>query len=471
MFFNSVEFLLFLPIVFVTYWFFFPKNVSGQNIIILFASYVFYGWWDWRFLSLIMFSTCLDFFLGIKIHSSKFSSKKFYLIISIVCNIGILSFFKYFNFFISSLQESFSSIGYTFDTWSLSIILPVGISFYTFQTLSYSFDIFNNNLKPTKDFISYSAFVSFFPQLVAGPIERAKNLLPQFINKRYFNSTNAINGCSLIVYGLFKKVVIADRLAIYVNSVFNDYYSYNSISLTLAVVFFAIQIYCDFSGYSLIARGTAKLFGFELMVNFNRPYFSQSITEFWRRWHISLSTWFRDYLYIPIGGNRISKKRTYINIMLVFVVSGLWHGANWTFVFWGFIHGFFAIVFLMFSNNSKMKNKNRFRKYLNILIVFIIVNFAWIFFRSENITHAFKYVYHILQFDFSYNLVEICAEKGPLNLFISLLSIFLLYLSYLLPKSLIFDKPLKTVIFNVVVLLLILVLGVNGEPEFIYFQF
>ena len=268
MFFNSVEFLLFLPIVFVTYWFFFPKNVSGQNIIILFASYVFYGWWDWRFLSLIIFSTCLDFFLGIKIHSSKFSNKKFYLIISIVCNLGILGFFKYFNFFISSLQESFSAIGYTFDTWSLSIILPVGISFYTFQTLSYSFDIFNNNLKPTKDFISYSAFVSFFPQLVAGPIERAKNLLPQFINKRYFNSTNAINGCSLIIYGLFKKVVIADRLAIYVNSVFNDYYSYNSISLTLAVVFFAIQIYCDFSGYSLIARGTAKLFCFELMVNF-----------------------------------------------------------------------------------------------------------------------------------------------------------------------------------------------------------
>ena len=471
MLFNSIEFLFFLPIVFIIYWFFCAKSVSLQNMVLLCASYVFYGWWDWRFLFLIIFSTCLDFLLGIKIHNSKLSKKKFYLIISIVFNLLILGFFKYFNFFINSLNEGLYSLGFTIDTWSLNVILPVGISFYTFQTLSYSIDVYNKKLNPTKDFISYSAFVSFFPQLVAGPIERAKNLLPQFINKREFNSINAINGLSLILYGLFKKLVIADRLAIYVNSVFNDYSTYSSISLIIAVVFFAFQIYCDFSGYSLVARGTAKLFGFELMVNFNRPYFAQSITDFWRRWHISLSTWFRDYLYIPLGGSRLSTKRTYINLMIVFVVSGLWHGANWTFVFWGLIHGLLAIIYLLLSNNSKRKNYSWVRKYLNILIVFVLVNFAWIFFRSDSINHAFNYIYYVFQFEFSFNLVQICAEKGPLNLFISLFAILSLYLSYLLPRNLTFDKTIKSVTFNVLAIITILVLGVNGESEFIYFQF
>lgn len=472
MVFNSIDFLLFLPIVFIFYWFFGSRNITFQNTIILFSSYLFYGWWDWRFLSLIVFSTVLDFLLAKKIHNSISIRKKFLLISSIIINLGILGFFKYFNFFVSSLQASFLSLGLDIDTWSLNIILPVGISFYTFQTLSYSIDVYNEKLKPTNDFISYAAFVSFFPQLVAGPIERATNLLPQFISKRNFNSTKAINGLSLILYGLVKKVVIADRLAIYVNSVFSDFQSYNSLSLIIAVVFFSFQIYCDFSGYSLIARGVSKLFGFELMVNFNRPYLAQSITDFWRRWHISLSTWFRDYIYIPIGGNRVKTLRNYLNVMIVFLVSGFWHGANWTFIFWGIIHGFFAVSFLIISNYKKENHQvSIIRKVINVLTVFIIVNFAWIFFRSESITHAFDYIYFIFEWDFNFNLVQISAEKGPLNLIMSLLAIFLIYLSYLLPKDLIFDNRIKTIGFNTLAALIIIFLGVNGESEFIYFQF
>ncbi|MDO6740127.1 MULTISPECIES: MBOAT family protein [Polaribacter] len=338
--------------------------------------------------------------------------------------------------------------------------------------MSYTIDVYKEKIKHTDNFISFAVFVSFFPQLVAGPIERASNLLPQFQKKRKFNLKQSINGCSLIVYGFFKKIVIADRLAIYVNSVFNNVETANTISLIIAAVFFAFQIYADFSGYSLIARGISKLIGFELMINFNKPYLATNISDFWRRWHISLSTWFKDYLYIPLGGNRVSKKRNYYNLMIVFVTSGLWHGANWTFVIWGFLHGLFQIIYLNFIRKSRTKSsENKFRNFIKVVFVFTIVTLAWIFFRAENLNHAIVYFEKLIQFDLSFNLNQITAQKGPLNLLLSFLAIILLYLTYLFPKDLKFKKEGQNITFIIIFILLIFIIGVNGKEEFIYFQF
>lgn len=448
------------------------KKLIYQNFFLLLASYVFYGWWDYRFLSLIIFSTTIDFFLGQRIHFSKGQKqKKLFLWCSIVLNLGLLGFFKYFNFFIHSCQELINSMGFTIDTWTLNIILPVGISFYTFQTLSYSIDIYKNKIDPTKNFVTFAVFVSFFPQLVAGPIERASNLLPQFSSKRTFDYSRAINGFSLIIYGLFKKIVIADRLAIYVNSIFSDIENANTISLLLGMVFFSFQIYADFSGYSLIARGVAKLLGFELMINFNRPYLATSIPDFWRRWHISLSTWFRDYVYIPLGGNRVSNKRNYLNLMVVFLVSGLWHGANWTFVVWGALHGFYQIVYLQLAKIKKFGTTTIISKYTNGIIVYILVVFAWIFFRAESIAHAMSYIQKMLLLEFKINTNQITADEGILNLLISLIVIVLLLISYKLPKDLSFKKLNHSIVFNAITILIILIIGTNGEEAFIYFQF
>ena len=297
MLFNSFEFLLFLPVVFLLYWFVFNKKLNLQNLLLLVSSYIFYGWWDYRFLSLIIFSSIIDFYCGLSIEKAHTkTTKKKWLLLSMFINLGFLGIFKYFNFFSQSLQEAFQSFGYQIDTLTLNIILPVGISFYTFQTMSYTIDVYRNKLKPTKDIIAFFAFVSFFPQLVAGPIERATNLLPQFYKKRQFNYANAVDGCRQILWGLFKKIVVADNCALIVNQVFDNYTEYNASSLLIGSVFFAFQIYGDFSGYSDIAIGTSRLFGFNLMQNFAFPYFSRDIAEFWRRWHISLSTWFRDYV-------------------------------------------------------------------------------------------------------------------------------------------------------------------------------
>ncbi|WP_283642094.1 MBOAT family O-acyltransferase [Croceibacter atlanticus] len=473
MIFNSIAFLIFLPIVFIVYWSLRKKPLLYQNIVLLTASYIFYGWWDWRFLSLIAFSTIVDFIIGVRISQASTNRlKKIFLIVSLLVNLCLLGFFKYFNFFIDSLIESIGFLGLTFDTWSLNIILPVGISFYTFQTLSYSIDIYKGKIKHTNDFISFAVFVSFFPQLVAGPIERASHLLPQFLKKREFNYNVAITGISLITYGFFKKLVIADRLAIYVNSIFKDIDNANTISLILGIVFFSFQIYADFSGYSLIARGISKLLGFDLMVNFKKPYLASSIPDFWRRWHISLSTWFRDYLYIPLGGNRVSKIRNYYNLIVVFLISGLWHGANWTFVIWGALHGVYQILYLEYSKFIKPSIKeNKIRRLLNILMVYIAVTFAWIFFRANSLNQAIAYITKILEFDFSFNLVQVSAQKGPLNLVISLAVIILLYFSYLLPKNLGFKKNSSHLAFNVIMILLIFLIGINGKAEFIYFQF
>lgn len=473
MIFNSLTFLIFLVIVFGIYWSLSKRPLVYQNILLLLASYVFYSWWDWRFLALIVFSTLVDFYIGKAIsNSSSRKTKKLFLYLSLITNLGLLGFFKYYNFFVDSFADMIAAFGLNIDTWTLNIILPVGISFYTFQTLSYTIDIYKGQIKHTDNYISFAVFVSFFPQLVAGPIERASHLLPQFLNKRVFNYKEAVNGLSLIVYGFFKKLVIADRLAIYVNSVFSDINNANSISLTLGAVFFAFQIYADFSGYSLIARGVSKLLGFDLMVNFNRPYLATNIPDFWRRWHISLSTWFRDYLYIPLGGNRVSVARNYYNLMIVFLVSGLWHGANWTFVVWGALHGLYQILYVFSNRLSKFKvSTNKMFKGLKIIFVFILVTVTWVFFRAESISQALEYYLSLFRLDFTLNLVQICAEKGPLNLLISLFSIFLLYISYLLPLNLEFKKEKYSIYFILLTIFIILLIGVNGTSEFIYFQF
>jgi len=403
MLFNSIEFAIFLPIVFVLYWFVTNKNLKLQNLLLLSASYFFYAWWDWRFLSLIIFSSTIDYIVGLKLlESTDERKRKILLLISIFVNIGFLGFFKYFNFFSESFVQAFTLLGQPFEASRLNIILPVGISFYTFQTLSYSIDVYRRKIEPTKDIISFFSFVSFFPQLVAGPIERATNLLPQFYKKRNFNYLNAVDGLKQILWGLFKKVVIADNCAIIANDIFANYASYSGSTLVLGAVFFAFQIYGDFSGYSDIAIGTARLFGFNLMQNFAFPYFSRDIAEFWRRWHISLSTWFRDYLYIPLGGSRGSTNKKIRNIFIIFIVSGFWHGANWTFIIWGALNAIYFLPLLLLSRNRDNLNiagegkvLPSIREVVNILLTFSLTVFAWIFFRAESVTHAFSFIKHI----------------------------------------------------------------------------
>ena len=402
MLFNSLEFLIFLPTIFCLYWFVFKKSLRVQNLLLLISSYIFYSWWDWRFLSLIFFSTLVDYIIGLKIYKNNDETiRKLYLWISILINLSLLGFFKYFNFFIDSWIDLLSNLGYEHRSiWTLNVILPVGISFYTFQTMSYSLDIFYEKLKPTKDFISFASFVSFFPQLVAGPIERASNLLPQILSARVFNYEQGVQGIRLILWGMFKKVVIADSLGWRVDYIFNNYQNLDGGILLLGLIYFSFQIYCDFSGYSDIAIGTAKLFGFELMSNFRFPYFSRDIGEFWRRWHISLSTWFRDYMYIPLGGSKVSKWLSIRNIFIIFVVSGFWHGANWTFIVWGLIHASFYIpLFLKGINRRYTTNvvaeKNWFptiKELCKMTFTFFLTMIAWVFFRSKNITDALIYL-------------------------------------------------------------------------------
>ncbi|ALJ05263.1 acyltransferase [Pseudalgibacter alginicilyticus] len=400
MLFNSLEFAVFLPIVFLLYWFVPFKKIKHQNILILASCYFFYGWWDWKFLFLIIFSSLLDFYLAKRISKTdKNQHRKWFLRLSIIANISLLGIFKYYDFFIESFSETFKFFGQTIDPQRLHLILPIGISFYTFQTLSYTIDVYNKKLKATNDVIAFCCFVSFFPQLVAGPIERASNLLPQFLKKRKFNYNIAVNGSRQILWGFFKKVVIADNCARYVSLIFNDAHEFSGSTLMLGAVLFAFQIYGDFSGYSDIAIGTAKLFGFEFKQNFAFPYFSQNIAEFWRRWHISLTTWFRDYIYIPLGGSRVSKPKAFRNIFIVFMISGLWHGANWTFIIWAILHFLYYIPTLFFNKRKKQLNKTSKKPIIssikvgfNILTTFMLVTFAWIFFRADSIKAAFAYI-------------------------------------------------------------------------------
>lgn len=397
MLFNTLDFSIFLPIVFVLYWFATKQSLKLQNFFVVLASYVFYGWWDWRFLFLIFFSTTIDYFIGrCLLTQENILKRKLLLWTSIVVNLGFLGFFKYYNFFLDNFVSAFSFMGTKISTdSSINIILPVGISFYTFQTLSYSIDVYKRKLEPTKDFVAFAAFVSFFPQLVAGPIERAKDLLPQFYVKRQFDYFKAVDGMRQILWGLFKKVVIADNCAVYANQIFNNSTDHSGSSLLVGALFFTFQIYGDFSGYSDIAIGTSRLFGFNLKRNFHFPYFSRDIAEFWRSWHISLSTWFRDYLYIPLGGSRGSSIVKIRNVFVIFLVSGFWHGANWTFVAWGFINAiYFLPLLLVNSNRQNMGSVSegrlipKFKDLFFMSITFFQVVLAWIIFRADDLYHA-----------------------------------------------------------------------------------
>ena len=400
MLFNSLDFALFLPIVFILYWFVTKKNLKAQNILIVVASYVFYGWWDYRFLSLILFSTLVDYAIGRALSTQEDTSKRKALLwTSILVNLGFLGFFKYYNFFLDNFVSAFSFFGQEINANSLNIILPVGISFYTFQTLSYSIDVYKRKLEPTKDIFAFAAFVSFFPQLVAGPIERATNLLPQFYTKRNFDYSKAVDGLRQILWGLFKKVVIADNCAQYANIIFNNSEDYSGSTLVMGALFFTFQIYGDFSGYSDIAIGTSRLFGFNLKQNFAFPYFSRDIAEFWRKWHISLSTWFRDYLYIPLGGSRGSLSKKVRNVFIIFLVSGFWHGANWTFIIWGALNALYFLPILLTNNNrnhldvvAKGSYLPSVKEALQMLLTFSLTVFAWIFFRAIDLEHALSYI-------------------------------------------------------------------------------
>jgi alginate O-acetyltransferase complex protein AlgI len=404
MLFNSIDFAIFLPIVFILYWFVTNNNLKLQNFLIVSASYLFYGWWDWRFLSLILFSTIVDYTIGRKLRIEENQTKrKILLWTSILVNLGFLGFFKYYNFFLENFITAFSFFGNPINPQGLNIILPVGISFYTFQTLSYTIDVYKRKLTATKDFVAFSAFVSFFPQLVAGPIERATHLLPQFYKKRTFEYSKAVDGMRQILWGLFKKIVIADNCAEFANQIFNNSADMNGSTLVLGAIFFTFQIYGDFSGYSDIAIGTSRLFGFDLMQNFNFPYFSRDIAEFWRRWHISLSTWFRDYLYIPLGGSRGGTWMKVRNTFAIFIVSGFWHGANWTFIVWGTLNAIYFLPLLLTNNNrnnletvARGKVFPSLKEISSMLLTFGLTVFAWIFFRAENIGHAMSYISEIL---------------------------------------------------------------------------
>jgi len=413
MLFNSFEFAIFLPIVFTLYWLL-NKNLKWQNLLVVVASYFFYGWWDWRFLILIAFTSLCSYCSGRWIAQVRDGDRndvqtkhktKIITAINIVINLLVLCIFKYYNFFVESLTLLFPALHG--ERLLLNIILPVGISFYTFQALSYSIDVYRQKINPTKNIVAFLAYVSFFPQLVAGPIERATNLLPQFERKRTFEYETGVDGLRQILWGLFKKVLVADRCAVYVDMVWTDYANQSGSSLALAAILFAFQIYGDFSGYSDIAIGTAKLFGIKLMRNFNIPYFSRDIAEFWRRWHISLTTWFRDYLYIPIGGSRVSKVKVIRNTFVIFLVSGLWHGANWTFVAWGAYHAVLFLPLILLGKNRKYTDivasehfLPNIKEALQMLITFLLAVIGWIIFRANCIGDAWLFFSNIFQQNF-----------------------------------------------------------------------
>jgi alginate O-acetyltransferase complex protein AlgI len=396
MLFNSFVFGVFLPIVYAAYWSMHRAPLRYQNLLLVAASYLFYGWWDYRFLALIIISSIVDYAVGMALaQTSTTRTRRALLGLSIVTNLGILGFFKYYNFFIDSFSGLLHSVGLQANPHTLMIVLPVGISFYTFQTLSYTIDVYRRDIDSTEDVVAFFAYVSFFPQLVAGPIERARYLLPQFEKPRTFETAIAKDGLRQMLWGFFKKVIIADNLAAHVDGVFRGSDTGDGLTLVIGVFLFAIQIYCDFSGYSDIAIGTARLFGFDLMQNFSFPYFSRDIAEFWKRWHISLSTWFRDYVYIPLGGSRTSQTRHIRNVIITFTLSGLWHGASWNFVVWGFLNGLYYVPFIL----SKRHRQNvdtvasgrvfpRLAEVRAMALTFVATLVAWVFFRADSIEHA-----------------------------------------------------------------------------------
>ena len=472
MLFNSFIFLVFLPIVFALYWWVFNKTLRIQNLFALLASYLFYGWWDWRFLGLLILSTLIDYYFGFKVYNVADHKKKLYLWLSVANNLLVLGIFKYYNFFIVETQTFLGSVGLHFSPYLLKLALPVGISFYTFHGMSYVFDIYRNKFDPVKSFVDYALFVSFFPLLVAGPIERASHLLPQLQTKRTFRYGQALEGLRLMLWGMFKKVVIADSLAQVVDKTFEHYQTTAGSTLLVGIVLFSFQIYCDFSGYSDIALGTAKLFGIELLSNFRFPYFSRDIAEFWRRWHISLSSWFRDYLYIPLGGSKNGKAKAIRNTFIIFLVSGFWHGASWNFIFWGGIHALLFLPLLLSRANrvhvgtvvAENRTLPNFKELLQVLSTFALVTFAWIFFRAKTLSIAIGYISGIGKHFFS----------KPANLVMFLYVVPLIIVDWYLrhservlkvPKN----KWLRYSVYYTLVLVTLYKFG--GNSSFIYFQF
>jgi D-alanyl-lipoteichoic acid acyltransferase DltB (MBOAT superfamily) len=422
-----------------------------------------------EYILILAFTIVIDYYAGVLIEQQiEKRKKKKYLIISLFANIGVLAMFKYFNF----INTNITGLCNLFDIQNpipyLSIILPIGLSFHTFQAMSYTIEVYRGNQKAEEHFGIYALYVMFYPQLVAGPIERPQNILHQFYEKKEFSFENALLGTNLIIIGLFKKMVVADRLAVYVNEVYNNLGTSNTVSAWIAAVFFSFQIYCDFSGYSDIARGTAKFMGYDLMLNFNRPYLSQSVSEFWTRWHISLSSWFKDYLYIPLGGNRVSKIKLYRNIFIVFLISGLWHGANFTFIIWGALH---AVYILIESLLPKIKSQPIILKLFKQLTVFLLVTVAWVFFRASSIDEAAQMIKLMFRTDLSFNLTQLSAGKGPFNLVLSFMVILTLFLTYFLPIDMRFRNQKVNVGFLIITIFLLFILSKNAQGEFIYFQF
>ena len=504
MIFNSIEFAIFLPIVFIIYWAIGYARIKDslklrlQNAFVVVASYVFYGWWDWRFLLLIAFTSLCSWGSGLLIHKSgscnhKLSMAKFWMIANIVLNLGILAVFKYYDFFVSEFGQLF---GISTDSLLLRVILPVGISFYTFQALSYSIDVYRGKLLPTKDIIAFFAFISFFPQLVAGPIERATNLLPQFQKNRTFDYNQAVDGMRQILWGLFKKIVVADNCATYVNQVWATIDDHSGSTLLLAAILFTFQIYGDFSGYSDIAIGTAKLFGIKLMRNFNNPYFSRDIAEFWRRWHISLTTWFRDYVYIPLGGSRPDvpnhiknpdryKKWIIVrNTFVIFLVSGFWHGANWTFIAWGAYHALLFLPLILLGKNRKFTNQvaegrliPTWKELLQMLATFCLAVFGWIIFRATGVPSLIHYLDRIC----SLSLFSTPWIINGVYMFSTLSAILIMLIiewlgrdnEHALNRAFCSNKML----FRIFLFLLVICveyyffLSINETNNFIYFQF
>ncbi|OGF27183.1 alginate O-acetyltransferase [Candidatus Falkowbacteria bacterium RIFOXYB2_FULL_34_18] len=483
MLFNSLHFLIFFPLVVVLY---FSIHHKYRWILLLVSSYYFYMSWKAEYIILIIISTLIDYFVGLKIEQTDNQSKrKRYLIFSLASNLGILFLFKYFNFFSDSFRVLLAQFSIPFNEMHLQFLLPVGISFYTFQTLSYTIDVYRRKIKAEKHLGIFAVYVSFFPQLVAGPIERAQNLLPQFKKENFFIYDQVISGLRFMLWGFFMKLVIADRLAIVVNQVYNNPSGYTGLPILLATYLFSYQIYCDFAGYSLIAIGAARIMGYDLMINFCRPYFAQSISEFWSRWHISLSTWFRDYLYIPLGGNRVAKYRWYGNLMIVFLVSGLWHGANWTFVVWGGLHG----AYLVFSVATKKLRKylthflklDKFPQVLNVLrVVFVyhLVLISWIFFRANSLSDAFYILQNMFtNWSLDFSGIYLGGLGGWFGLKIALAPlVFLIIFEFLEERYKIWDvlyrqRRLVRWLFYIFILLWLFLFGVFEENDFLYFQF
>ena len=480
MIFNSLEFAIFLPVVFLLFWFVFSKNTRIQNIFIIVASYVFYGWWDWRFAILLAFITVCNYLSGIGI--KRYPDKRLAILLSnVVINLGVLFYFKYFNFFVGSFVDAFSLLGKHLEISTLKIILPVGISFYTFQALGYSLDVYRKKIEPINDIISFFAYVSFFPQLAAGPIGRATALLPQFSQKRQFDYSLAVDGMGQILWGLFKKVVIADNCALCANYIFDKYDYLPGSTLAIGAVFYTIQIYCDFSGYSEIAIGTGQLFGIKLMQNFKYPYFSRDVAEFWRHWHISLTTWFRDYIYIPLGGSRVSKTKVVRNTFIIFLVSGFWHGANWTFITWGAYHALLFLPLILLGKNRKYTNTvaegklfPNFKEIFQMGITFGLVAMGWIFFRANSISEAFVCIGRI----FSRTIISFPVGTG-----VNLIGNFILFL---IPFMFAFEwlqrsemhalrltkVRSKVVRWSIYFFIIWLIFNYGGvQAPFIYFQF